>query len=205
MAPYEVTITIRKPEDLFVDSADENPFQPDWEADSGIRRVVDFLKVRRLRRGVRITVQYPNTLQATPEGQTLMKEAVSRYCDARIEENSRERKFTILTGLTGLAYGLAVSLLLSAGLTWLLSILVLPDWLESSMAGLAGIAVWAIVWGPLAAIFFDWLPNWTEIRVYRTIKNATWVLKPIVLTESAEMFARPRPQDFDTELTNPSA
>jgi tetrahydromethanopterin S-methyltransferase subunit F len=178
MEPHEITITIRKPEDLFVDSSDENPMQPDWEADSGLQRVADFLTVRRLRRGVRIIVQYPDTWHIPPEGPEALKEAVDRYCDARIAENSRIRKFTILTGLTGLAYGVLVSLLLSIVFTWLLSILPFPEWLESSLVGLVGIAVWAIVWGPLAAIFFDWLPNWTAIRVYRTIKRGQFVLTP---------------------------
>lgn len=178
MAPHQVTVTIHKPADLFIDSPDENPMQPEWEADSGMERIFNHLKTRRLARGVLVTIQYPDTLDVPADGAQRLKEAIDRYSDARISENAQERKFTILTGLTGLAYGVVVSLVLSVLLTWLLSVLPLPGWLGESLTGLVGIAVWAIVWGPLAAIFFDWLPNWTAIRVYRTIKRGEFVLKP---------------------------
>ena len=192
MAPHEVTITIRKPEDLFIDSADENPLQPDWEADSGLQRIFDFLKNRRLRHGVRVTIQYPDTLEVPDHGRNLLMQAINRYCDARIAENQRERRFTIQTGLTGLAYGVVVSLLLSVVLTWLIGVLPFPEWMETSLAGLVGIAVWAIVWGPLAAIFFDWLPNWTAIRVYKTIKRGEFSLKAIQIDDTAGVFAKYR-------------
>jgi len=181
MAPHQITVTIHKPADLFVDSPDENPMQPEWEADSGMQRIFNYLKTRRLARGVKVTIQYPDTLDVPENGMQRLKEAIDRYADARILENAREREFTILTGLTGLSYGVVVSLLLSVVLTWFLSVLPLPEWMDTSLTGLVGIAVWAIVWGPLAAIFFDWLPNWTAIRIYRTIKRAEFELKPIHL------------------------
>jgi hypothetical protein len=192
MAPHQITITIRKPEDLFIDSPEENPMQPDWAADSGLQRVANFLKVRRLARGVRVIIQYPNTVDVPPQGMELLKQAIDRYCDARIAENSREREFTIRTGLTGLAYGMAVSLLLSAVMNALLSVLVLPEWIEAALLGLVTVGVWAIVWGPLAAIFFDWLPNWTAIRVFRTIKHGQFELKPIVIEEPDSLFGQSR-------------
>ncbi|MFN8377822.1 MAG: hypothetical protein U0452_04050 [Anaerolineae bacterium] len=188
MAPHQVTVTIRKPADLFVDSSDENPMQPDWEADSGMQRIFNHLKTRRLARGVHVTIQYPDTATIPDDGWPRLKAAIDRYSDARIAENKQERKFTILTGLTGLAYGVVVSLLLSVTFTWLLSVLPFPEWLESSLTGLVGIAVWAIVWGPLAAIFFDWLPNWTAIRVYRTIKHGQFELKPIHIEDTQTTF-----------------
>jgi hypothetical protein len=188
MAPHEITITIHKPEDLFVDSPDENPMQPEWEANSGMQRIFNFLKTRRLRHGVRVTIQYPDNLVIPAGGTERLMEAIHRYSDARIAENQQERKFTILTGLTGLAYGLAVSLLLSVFFSFLLSLVILPDWIESSVMGLVTIGVWAIVWGPLAAIFFDWLPNWTAIRVYRTIKRGQFELKPIRIGAPTRLF-----------------
>ncbi|MBL8146843.1 MAG: hypothetical protein JNL34_10705 [Anaerolineae bacterium] len=188
MAPHQIAVTIHKPADLFIDSPDENPMQPEWEAESGMERIFNYLKTRRLARGVQVTIQYPDTLDIPANAMQRLKEAIDRYSDARISENAQERKFTILTGLTGLAYALAVSVLLSVLLTWLLSVLPLPELLETSLAGLAGIAVWAIVWGPLAAIFFDWLPNWTAIRVYRTIKRGEFVLKPIHLEGTDALF-----------------
>ena len=188
MAPHQITITIRKPADLFVDNPDENPMQPGWEANSGIQRVFNYLKVRRLFRGVVVTVQHPDTLVIPPDGEARMKKAIDRYCDARIVENQQERKFTILTGITGFSYGLAVSILLSAVLNTLVTTLQMSDELGRLVSGIATIAVWAIVWGPLAAIFFDWLPNWTAIRVYRTIRRGTFVLKPIHMEEQEEFF-----------------
>lgn len=188
MAPHQITITIHKPADMFVDSSDDNPMQPEWEADSGMQRIFNHLKTRRLGRGVQVTIQHPDSVEVPADGLTQLKAAIDRYSNARISENAQERKFTILTGLTGLAYGVVVSLVLSVILNWLLSILPLPEWLETSLVGLVGIAVWAIVWGPLAAIFFDWLPNWTAIRVYRTIKRGQFELKPIHIEETNSLF-----------------
>lgn len=188
MTPHKITVTIHKPADLFIDSPDENPMQPEWEADSGMQRIFNHLKTRRLARGVQVTIQYPDTLDIPANGAQRLKEAIDRYSDARISENAQERKFTILTGLIGLAYGIVVSLLLSAVLTWLVSALLLPEWLDASLTGLVGIAVWAIVWSPLAAIFFDWLPNWTAIRVYHAIKRGEFILKPIHLEATETLF-----------------
>ncbi len=188
MAPHEITITIRKPEDLFKDSPDENPMQPDWEADSGMQRVADFLKTRRLGKGVRMTIQYPDTLEVRADSKERLAQAIGRYCDARITENAREREFIIQTGLTGLSYSLIVSIILAVGMSWLVEQLPLAPWLSTLLVGLFTIGSWAILWGPLAAIFFDWLPKWTAIRVYRTIKRGDVILKPVTLIESDSVF-----------------
>jgi hypothetical protein len=188
MAPHQITITIRKPADLFMNSQDDNPMQPGWEANAGIQRVFNFLKTRRLFRGVVITIQHPDTLQLPPNAETVLRTAVGRYCDARIAENQQERKFIIQTGATGFTYGLAVSVLLSAVLNTLVVSLEMSDALGQLVSGVATIAVWAIVWGPLGAIFYEWLPNWTAIRVYRTIKRGTMVLKPVTLDEPEPLF-----------------
>ena len=60
MAPHQVTVTIHKPADLFIDSPDENPMQPEWEADSGMERIFNHLKTRRLARGVRVVGRKPS-------------------------------------------------------------------------------------------------------------------------------------------------
>ncbi len=188
MTPHQITISIRKPVDLFVDSPDENPMQPDWEANSGMQRVADYLKTRRLRRGVRVTIQYPETLELPTDGKERLTQAIGRYCDARVEENARERKFTIQTGLTGLAYSVVVAILLAGVLGWLVSILPLSAWMETALTGLYTVGAWAIVWGPLEAIFYDWLPNWTAIRVYRAIKRGEFVLEPVKMSDPATIF-----------------
>ncbi|MFN8377823.1 MAG: hypothetical protein U0452_04055 [Anaerolineae bacterium] len=188
MAPHEITITIRKLEDLFIDSPDVNPLCPDWEADSGLQRVALFLKTRRLYKGVHVTVRHPDTLEIPLDGQDWLQRAIDRYCDARIAENASEREFKIQTGLSGLAYGLVVVVLLSRTLNWVLSVLPLDGGPEYSLVGLVEIATWAIVWGPMAAIFFDWLPNWTAIRVYRTIKRGQFEFKPIRIEDTQTTF-----------------
>jgi hypothetical protein len=188
MAPHQITITIRKPADLFVDAPDENPMQPGWEANSGIQRVFNYLKIRRLFRGVVVTVQHPDTLEIHADAQARMKQGIDRFCDARIAENQQQRKFIILTGLTGFSYGLIVSVLLSAFLRTLVTTLQMSDALGELVSAVATIAVWAIIWGPLMAIFFEWLPNWTAIRVYRVIKRGQFILKPIEMGEPEDIF-----------------
>ncbi|HYO87477.1 MAG TPA: hypothetical protein VER79_02455, partial [Candidatus Limnocylindrales bacterium] len=188
MTPHEITITIRKPEDLFRDFPDENPMQPDWEADSGMQRVADFLKTRRLRKGILVTIQHPDTLVIPPDGMEKLHQAIDRYCDARIAENARERKFTIQTGLTGFSYSIVVSVLIFLVMGWLVPLLALPAFLNTVLTGLYTIGAWAIIWGPIEAIFYDWLPNWTAIRVYRAIKRGEFILKPIPMSATMPVF-----------------
>jgi hypothetical protein len=188
MAPYQVTIRVRKSADLFVNSTEENPMVPGWEADAGLQRVADFLKVRRLFHGVVVTVQYPNTLELPPDAATRLDEAVERYCDARIAENRRQVRFKIQTGVSGLAYSVVIALIASSVLAWLVALLNLSGNVETALTGLYTIGAWAIVWAPLASIFYDWLPNYTAIRVYRTIKRGTFILQPVPMSDVPAIF-----------------
>jgi hypothetical protein len=188
MAPYQITIRVRKSADLFVNSTEDNPMVPGWEADSGLQRVADFLKVRRLFRGVVVTVQYPDTIELPPDAPAQLDEAVERYCDARIAENGREMRFKIQTGLSGLAYSVIIAVVASFILEWLVAALNLSGYAEEALTGLYTVGAWAIVWGPLASIFYEWLPNNTAIRVYRTIKRGKFILQPVPMSEVPALF-----------------
>jgi cellulose synthase/poly-beta-1,6-N-acetylglucosamine synthase-like glycosyltransferase len=182
--PHHVTITIRKLEDLFVDRIEENPLVPEWEANAGIQRVADYLQTRRLGRGVHVTVRIPDTLPMTAARREKVHAAILRYCDSRIRENRDARRFTIFTGLIGLAYSAAVSIFLSLVTSWALSLLtVLPLWLYEGLAVILVVAAWAILWGPLQAVFYDWLPNFVNIRVYRTIQRGAFTFEHVKMSE----------------------
>ncbi|MFN8377824.1 MAG: hypothetical protein U0452_04060 [Anaerolineae bacterium] len=78
MAPHHVTITIHRLRDLFVDSIDDNLLVSEWEADAGVQRVADYLKTRRLARGVNVTVRVPDTLDLTPARIDRARAAIDR-------------------------------------------------------------------------------------------------------------------------------
>lgn len=186
--PHELTITIRKLEDLFIDRIEENPLLPEWEADAGIQRVANYLKTRRLGRGVRVIVRVPDTLEITPVMRERLDAAIQRYCDSRIRENQVERRFTILTGLVGLTYSIMVSVLISLSASWLLTQLPLAPWLYNGLSGIFVITAWAILWGPLEAIFYDWLPNFATIRVFRTIQRGEFIIEQVKMSEPGPVF-----------------
>ncbi|HYO87476.1 MAG TPA: hypothetical protein VER79_02450 [Candidatus Limnocylindrales bacterium] len=188
MAQHHVTITILKLQDLFVDSIDDNPLISEWEADAGIQRVANYLLIRPLSSNLRVTVRIPDTLEMPASTLERAHAAIERYCDARISENQRERHFTIQTGLIGFAYGFAFWVVMSAILNWFLTQFGPPTWLTDTLDLLYILIAWAILWEPLAAIFFSWLPNYLAIRVYRVIKRAEFVFEPAKMIDADMRF-----------------
>ena len=187
MAPYPITITIFRLRDLFVDSIDDNPLISEWEADAGIQRVANELLTRPLTRNVHVTIRVPDSLELTPARMERAQAAIDRYCDARISENQRERRFTILTGLISLAYSAALWIVITLALNAILSSITMPNWLVVTADLFYILAAWALLWGPLESILFTWLPNLLAIRVYRTILRAKFTFEPVKMSEPDDL------------------
>jgi hypothetical protein len=183
MAPHEVTITIQKLENLFVDSIDDNPLISEWEADAGIQRVANYLLTRPLARAVRVTVRVPDTLDLPPARIERVRSAIDRYCDARISENQRERHYTILTGLISLAYSTLLWIAITVVFSVVLTSIDLPDWFIITADLFYVLAAWALLWGPIESVLFTWLPNQLSIRVYRTIRRGEFSFAPVKMSE----------------------
>ncbi|MFN8377825.1 MAG: hypothetical protein U0452_04065 [Anaerolineae bacterium] len=73
--------------------------------------------------------------------------------------------------------------MISIGLGWLLGQLGLPEWLHDTLELLYIVAAWAILWGPLEAVCYSWLPNFLSIRVYRTIKRGEFAFEQVTMSE----------------------
>lgn len=182
MAAHDVTITIQKLQDLFVDSIDDNPLVSEWEADAGIQRVANYLMTRPLARHVHVTVRVPDTLELTPARTERIRAAINRYLDARISENQRERHYTILTGLISLAYSIVLFVVISVLLNAVLTSITLPSWFLVTVDLFYVLAAWALLWGPIESILFTWLPNQLSIRVYRTIRRGEFAFVPVQMS-----------------------
>jgi hypothetical protein len=187
MTPHHIAITIFRLRDLFVDSIDENPLVSEWEADAGIQRVADQLQTRPLTRDVHLTIRVPETLELTPARIERVQAAIIRYCDARISENRRERHYTILTGLISLAYSAAIWAVITLAFTVLFTSITFPDWFVVTADLFYILAAWALLWGPLESILFSWLPNLFAIRVYRTIRRATFTFESVKMSEPDDL------------------
>lgn len=188
MATHHVTITILKLRDLFVDSIDDNPLISEWEADAGIQRVANYLLIRPLVSNLHVTIRIPDTLEMPVSTLDRVHAAIQRYCDARISENQRERRFTIQTEFIELAYGGTLWIILSTVMDWVLEQLGLPPWLYNTLDLVYILIAWAVLWGPLEAIFFRWLPNYLAIRVYRVIRRAEFVFEPAKMPDADMRF-----------------
>ena len=188
MAPHNVTITIFRLQDLFVDSIDDNPLISEWEADAGIQRVANALLTRPLTSSVHVTVRVPDTMDLTPAREERARAAIDRYCDARISENQRERRFTIQSGLISLAYSTVIWIVITVLLNVVLTSITLPQWLIVTADLFYILAAWALLWGPIESILFTWLPNQLSVRVFRTIKRGHFVFEPVKLSEPDDEF-----------------
>jgi hypothetical protein len=182
-----MTINIFRLTDLFVDSIDDNPLVSEWEADAGIQRVANELMTRPLIRDVHVTVRVPDTLELTSAGIERAQGAIVRYCDARISENQRERRYTILTGVISLVYSAALWIIITLVFSALLSSITLPTWFIVTADLLYILAAWALLWGPLESILFTWQPNYLAIRVYRTIRRGTFTFQPVKMSEPDDL------------------
>ena len=171
----DVELQLNDVDALFGDPA-ADPFDPNSRYLLGMDEVRNRLIVAGFDDPVRLTIDLPDTA-VTPDTTTTLKEAIARYCSAKIVENEQQITELRLDGRRSLISALVIGIVLMA-LTISISYLVsLNDVLSGMIAGWVGIAIWVIFWNPIDTYVYAWRPYRREIKIYEAIQNVELIIK----------------------------
>jgi hypothetical protein len=149
---------------------DYDPFDATAREQSGMNELVEALKPTGLRDPLHTVLTLPaNQVDAALADR--VREAVTRYCRARIAENRNELASLRWQGLKSLQTGvlfLGLCLFLSAAVD---GAEVIPDSLRRLGSEGFLIAGWVSMWHPAELLLYAWWPYWRQIRVYQHIMN----------------------------------
>jgi hypothetical protein len=170
--------------DQFFNAPDADPFATNANAvlgEAALERLIRDLQLHPFRKtaGTQLVVTLPAD-QITPDLQTRLAEALRRYCAARIENN----RLDIRLGRQQHTFGLIMVTLISLivmGITAFLLATVFADAssvVQTLVAGGACVFVWVIMWDPLEALLFEWVPPVRENYTLRRIMDMQVIVRP---------------------------
>lgn len=170
--------------DQIFNAPDADPFSTNANAvlgEAALERLIRDLQLHPFRKtdGTQLVVALPAD-QITPGLQTQLAAAIQRYCNARIENN----RLDIRLGRQQHTFGLIMVTLISLvvmGITALLLTTVFAaasSTVQTLVAGGACIFVWVIMWDPLEALLFEWVPPVRENYTLRRIMDMQVVVRP---------------------------
>lgn len=170
--------------DQIFNAPDADPFSVNANTvlgEAALERLIRDLQLHPFRKteGTQLVVTLPAE-QITPGLQTELAAAIHRYCDARIENNRLDIRLGRQQHTLGLIMVTLISLALG-GITYLLLQTVFAGASEGAQTLIAGgacIFVWVIMWDPLEALLFEWVPPVRENYTLRRIKNMQVVVQP---------------------------
>lgn len=179
MEQFNVQISLEKIEDMFGEP-EANPFIPGSRYVSGIDEIVGQmrLKPRELHHPACLVIRLPQTA-VSPNTQTIFKEAMERYCSAKILENQQAIK-----EIRVLSRRQAISALVIVAVLFLFTILLVNtvpglQQVGGAIAGFVGIAVWVIFWDPIYNYVYAWRPNKLDLRIFENLQTADLVTESI--------------------------
>jgi hypothetical protein len=183
MPRQDVVLKLNTIDELF-NAPDVNPFaenEIDVLGEAALPHAVRQMLARRIRHWheARLVIQLPPD-QITPELQTQTRDAVRRFCTARIEDN----RLTIRLSRVRSALGLAVVTIISVVvivMAWLLFNTIfaaVSDTVGVVVAASISVFVWVILWDPMEKLIFDWVTPALENRHLRGIMDMDLVIEP---------------------------
>jgi hypothetical protein len=144
------------------------------DARSGIERLVSQLKCGR-GGPVHATLTLP-AHELGPDADRIVREAIERYCEVRIEEVERERLAVRSNGFRSLWVGLPI-LFVGLGLYTMLHKLHASDFLRTYVAnGLLLVTAWVGLWYPLDTLVHYGRPYKQEVRALKRLRDAELAL-----------------------------
>jgi hypothetical protein len=136
-------------EDMFQVS-ESDVMSPQYRFEPGVDYCVSKLRSRRSRSPVRLEVELPAT-QLDAETPSRLQQTLARYCEDRIDRNSREGRIARLDGYSALKVG-------------------------TNLAG--WVLAWVGLWYPLDTILFSSVGPKRENAVLTRLQDAEVVVKP---------------------------
>jgi hypothetical protein len=182
MPKQDVILKLNSIDDLF-SAPDVNPFaknEIDVLGEAALPHAVRQMLARRIRHWheARLVIQLPPD-QITPDLQAQTKDAVHRFCTAKIEDNRLTIRLSRVRSALGLAIVTIISIVVIAA-AWLLFNTILSPKSDAAVVVAASISVfvWVILWDPMEKLIFDWVTPALENRNLRGIMDMDLVIEP---------------------------
>jgi hypothetical protein len=172
---YDITLHLDNLAQFFA-VPEPDPFDPRARFASGLETIGSELKPKALIRKVRTTLVLPPD-QITPDAETRLREAVTRYCRHHITQSRQDLISLRWQGIKALQNGfifLAACLLLS---TFFENAEILPEWLRRFGGEGFLIAGWVSLWHPIELLLYEWWPVSRRLHIYESILRMDIVLK----------------------------
>jgi hypothetical protein len=144
--------------------------------DTGFETLRAELKPEALTARTRTTIILPKE-KLEPNLETRLREALTRYCRHKMQQNRHELIALRWKGLKALQDGvvfLAICLLLSVVFE---NAQFLPEFLRRFLGEGFLIAGWVSLWHPIEVLLYEWWPFSRENRVYDSIMEMEIVIK----------------------------
>ena len=183
MPKQDVVLKLNTIEELF-NAPDVNPFSEndiDVLGEAALPHAVRQMLARRIRHWHEacLVIQLPPD-QITPDLQTQTKDAVRRFCTARIEDNRLTIRLSRVRSALGLAMVTIISVVVIV-VAWLLFSTIfaaVSDTVGIVVAASISVFVWVILWDPMEKLIFDWVTPALENRNLRGIMEMDLVVEP---------------------------
>ncbi|MBP1701494.1 MAG: hypothetical protein H6Q38_601 [Chloroflexi bacterium] len=154
-----------------------DPWDPTSRYVSGLDEVANYLHLQRLRYQ---TVHLTISLDAEGVNDDLRRktiEAIKRYCDYQIAENTRQIAEVRLEGRRSLVTSIPVLLIIIGIGVLIFLIPYLTDTVKSYLAAGLGVFTWVTLWNPADLLIYAWRPLLHDKHMYEKIRDGEIVLK----------------------------
>jgi hypothetical protein len=163
-----IIITLNHIDGLF-NLPDADPWNPNARYRSGIDEVWAKLRSIPIQEQAGLTIRLPP--EALAEGlEARVRQAIDRYCAAHIEANLDEIGAIKKEGRRDFILSVVSALALLSIVALVVTVFRLEGALLTALVAWAGIASWAILWGPVETFIWGRVPLRRQIRYYRKLQ-----------------------------------
>ncbi len=175
----EVKVRLNSLAELFT-LPEVNPFEPNSRYETGIDELVHQLNGMKLRQKMktRVVIGLPaSALEPGLEEKT--QAALARYCAAQIEANQREIQHLRWRGRFSLISAIIIIALAIGVVSFIDSLNVLNETLQSFLIGGLSVFSWVAVWEPFGIFLYDWRPPTRNRLIFERLQQAELKLEPV--------------------------
>jgi hypothetical protein len=172
----DIDLHLENIKQLFLDP-ELDPFENERLQISGAEEAANFLRTKKRReRKVKLNIFLPEE-QVDSDLQRKTADALSRYCDFKIEQNLCQLEIERTEGRRAIMIGLIFAALCLLMVTVVYFLGPLSDTLFMIFGGIFTILIWMAIWNPGETFLYGLQPYKLEIRTYQALKDAEIVIK----------------------------
>lgn len=165
-----ITVTLNSLDELFAEPS-ANPWDPAARYRSGIDEIFSKLRAIPVYEDVELVLRLPRSeVEAGLEQRA--RDAIGRYCAARIEANAEEIDGIRKEGRRDFFISIGVVAGLMAVILVLGTLVGSNDVIQAALVAWTGIAAWAILWNPVDTYVWGWRPSKRDIKYCEKVSAA---------------------------------